>query len=791
MKRCIPHGRLFATLVAVSLSLCARGGNDIVLKQGKASSLVINKSSYLHLEVVNTLSVLQHFDATTPGGAFAKLQAVAYDGSNTYGHPQLPVLRKLIEIPLGAQPSVKVISYTVTEYSLAELGINLPLFPAQPPVSKSGTNPGFIYDAAAYQQNCFTAVDLAAVDVLGILRGTRLGRLMISPVQYNPVTKIIRVYDNLVIDIAFTGADVSRTISEKRRFDSPYFHTVFNRAINYKKSGDQPPALRQCPLKYVIVSPMMFHDALQPFIAWKKKKGFNVVEAYTSDPAVGNTTISIKNYLQGLYTAATPEDPAPSFVLFVGDVAQIPAFPCIEGHVTDLYYCEYTGDYLPEVYYGRFSANNLAQLQPQIDKTLEYEQYLMPDPSFLDKVVMVAGADENYQMKWSNGQVNYGTENYFNAAHGLTSFTYLQPEPAEAHYAQQIHQDFSDGIGYANYTSHGSSGGWDDPAFRISDIADLQNTHKYPLVVGNCCLTSAYNMNSFAEELLRAAGKGALGYIGCSNSSYWDEDYWWTVGFGPISAHPTYDGKTLGAYDRTFHDHGEPYEDWYSTMGQMVFAGNLAVTESGSSLKQYYWETYNLLGDPSLMVYFSRPRPMTVTYCRKISLGSQVFTVNTEPHAYVAVSKGGVLWGAAEAATDGVAVVSLNAVAAPGLIDVVITKQNRQPYMGTAEVLTPAERYGFSDSCSDIECLKVQMVVFPNPFGSKLNVSYKLSRGSKIKLAIYDGLGNEIAVLSEAKTETAGVYTIEAEMMDTPVGVYFCKLFTDKEVIVKKIVHIK
>ncbi len=791
MKRCIPPCRLFVTLVAVILSLCARGGNDIVLKQGKTSSLVISKSSYLHLEVVNTLSVLQHFDTKTPGGEFTKLQAATYDGSNTYGNPQLPVLRKLIEIPLGAQPSVKVISYTVTEYSLAELGINLPLFPAQPPVSKSGTNSGFIYNAAAYQQNCFSAGDLAAVDVIGILRGTRLGRLMISPVQYNPVTKMIRVYDNLVIDIAFTGADVSRTLSEKRRFDSPYFHAVFDRTINYRNSADEPSIWLKYPIKYVIVSPIMFHDALQPFIAWKKKKGFNVVEAYTSDPGVGNTTISIKSYLYGLYTAATPEDPAPSFVLFVGDVAQIPAFPCIEGHVTDLYYCEYTGDYLPEVYYGRFSANSLAQLQPQIDKTLEYEQYLMPDPSFLDKVVMVAGADENYQMNWSNGQVNYGTENYFNAAHGLTSFTYLQPEPAEGHYARQIHQDFSDGIGYANYTSHGSSNGWDDPAFRISDIAGLQNAHKYPLVVGNCCLTGAYNMNSFAEELLRAEGKGALGYIGCSNSSYWDEDYWWTVGVGPISAHPTYDGKTLGAYDRTFHDHGESYEEWYSTMGQMVFAGNLAVTESGSSMKQYYWETYNLMGDPSLMVYFSRPRAMTVTYNRQMSLGSQTFTINTEPHAYVAVSKGGVLWGAAEADAGGTAVVLLKTVNVPGLADVVVTKQNRQPYMGTVEVLMPAEHYCFSDSCSGTEGMKVQMAVYPNPFSGKLNVSYKLSRESKIKLAIYDGLGNEIAVLSEAKTEPAGVYNIEAELMDTPVGVYFCKLYTDKEVIVKKIVHIK
>ncbi len=107
------------------------------------------------------------------------------------------------------------------------------------------------------------------------------------------------------------------------------------------------------------------------------------------------------------------------------------------GHVTDLYYFEYTGDILPELYYGRFSANNLTQLQPQIDKTLEYEQYLFPDPTFLDEVVMIAGADGSHQT-WSNGQINYGTTYYFNAAHGLLSHTYLQPEPGGGNYSQLI-----------------------------------------------------------------------------------------------------------------------------------------------------------------------------------------------------------------------------------------------------------------------------------------------------------------------------------------------------------------
>jgi hypothetical protein len=697
MKHFLHNYRVIAVIIAFVFVQGLRAGNEIVLKQGQTGKLVVNESTYNHLQVSNTISALQYFDVKTNKGEFTQIQAQAYGGSDNYGSPQLPVLHKLIEIPQGATPVVNIISYTVNEYNLSEYGIK-PLFPAQPPVSKSTTNPDFIYYPSAYQQNIFTGGELATVDVLGMLRGTRLGRLNIAPVQYNAVTNTIRVYNNLVIDVTFKGANISLTKSEKKRYDSPYFRSVYNRLINYQQTDNMRDTMSKFPVKYVIVSPQMFHDALQPFVAWKKKKGFTVVEAYTNNPAVGTTTTSIKNYLHGLYTAATPGNPAPSFVLFVGDVAQIPAFSCNDGHVSDLYYCEYSGDYLPEVYYGRFSATTVAQLQPQIDKTLEYEQYIMPDPSFLNQVVMVAGADDSHQMTWGNGQINYGTSLYFNAAHGLTSHTYLQPEPSGANYSQQIHTDVSNGVGYANYTAHGSPDGWYNPSFSISDIPNLQNAHKYPLMVGNCCQTSTYNEDCFGEELLRASNKGALGYIGGSNSSYWDEDYWWGVGVGAITANPTYNTTTLGAYDRTFHDHGEPYDEWYSSMDQMIFAGNLAVTESSSSMKQYYWEIYCLMGDPSLMVYFSEPPAMSVTYSQLMPLSSNSFTVNAEPYAYVAISKDGVLYGAAEADATGLAVVSLTPITVPGMADVVVTKQNRQPFISTVVVASPDGPYVLFDS---------------------------------------------------------------------------------------------
>ena len=163
-------------------------------------------------------------------------------------------------------------------------------------------------------------------------------------------------------------------------------------------------------------------------------------------------------------------------------------------------------------------------------------------------------------------------------------------------------------------------------------------------MIGNACSTNAFQLGEcLGEALVRAEGKGALGYIGCTDESYWDEDYYWAVGIGPIKANPTYEETGLGMYDRAFHDNGEPETDWYTTQGQMMYAGNLAVTESNSIRSKYYWEIYTLLGDPSLMVYFSVPDPMVVTVPDILPVGIYNLHFQCEQNAYAALSIDGKL----------------------------------------------------------------------------------------------------------------------------------------------------
>ena len=110
---------------------------------------------------------------------------------------------------------------------------------------------------------------------------------------------------------------------------------------------------------------------MQPLIEWKTKKGFNIIEGYTDDPAVGNTTVSIYNFIKSFYDNATANDPPPTYLLIVGDINLVPSFSGNTGnHISDMYYCEFdgNGDFYPEMYYGRFSGENISQIEAQFQK---------------------------------------------------------------------------------------------------------------------------------------------------------------------------------------------------------------------------------------------------------------------------------------------------------------------------------------------------------------------------------------------------------------------------------------
>ncbi len=651
---------------------------------GKGKTAVnINDDSMERLHLSFSYEGITAFGVSTQKGLFDEIGIPGTYSTGGLGTPKLPATKKLIEIPHGSSVSVVVKRFTTTEYKLTDFEINQRVMPVQPSIRKDQQpeDVAFEFDERIYQTNAFVRHEPVVVEELGVMRGTRIARLTVSPVSYNPVKGIISVMNDIEVEISFLNVDYALHENIKASTWSPYFELAQNALLNRLMHGyPAHPDLTKYPVKYLIVSPRMFENDLQPFIQWKTKKGFKVITGYTDQ--IGTTYAAIRSWVHGQYNAGTPTDPAPTFLLIVGDTPQIPATTgSSSGKMTDLYYGSVDGDYFPEMYYGRFSATNSAQLVSQIAKTMYYEKYEIADPSYLNKVTLIAGADATWNPRVGQPTVQYGTNNYFNAAHGYTSiYTYLTSPYTGCYGADRI------AVGLINYTAHCSETSWGDPSLSQSAVNAFTNNGKYPIAIGNCCLAADFGYTEcIGETWQRALNKGSVAYIGSSPSSYWFEDFYWSVGAFPIQGNnngyvPTYAETTWGAYDAMFVSD-------YVTTGSTVFIGNLAVTEvdiqgyPSHSSPLYYWQAYNVLGDPSLVPYHTQPDPNTVSHMPIFPIGLTTYEVSALPGSYVSISKNNVLHGTALVGASGVVQVTVNPVLTAGMVDIVVTKPQHIPYM--------------------------------------------------------------------------------------------------------------
>ena len=587
---------------------------------GATSNLVLN-DDWQSLQVKFNTPLLQYGETTVDGQPFTTITLDGYMPSAAVGAPSLPTFSQLIEVPL-----CKGFEITVSEAMYDTVKLNgAKLMPTQPSRSKSDTTPArIVIDSKLYASDAFYGQEEALVENVGIARDRRLARLQFSPIRYNPVRDQLIVCRHAVVTVHYVEADQDTSTALFNRHYSPAF-SIGNMVLNnlYPKS-----VRTTAPIRYLIVAHSSFREQLNSFVQWKRRKGYLTDIVYTDSAAVGTTTASISSFILGQYTNATASNPAPTYLLLVGDHEQIPAFTGVTDtdHITDLYYISWTpGDNIPDCYCGRFSAQNVSQLTPQIEKTLMYEQYTFADPSFLDRAVLVAGVDGgnagDFGYTHADPAMDYAATHYINSTQGFTQVMYFKNNTSiiptapgvtigssASSNSATVRSYYNQGAGWINYSAHGGATSWGTPSFTTTHIASMTNTQKFGLMIGNCCLTNKFETNTcFGEALLRKDNYcGAVGYIGGSNSTYWGDDFYWAVGLrSGISASMSmaYNAAHLGAYDRLCHTHGEPYSQWALTQGGMMMAGNMAVESSTSSRKLYYWEINHLMGDPSVMPY--------------------------------------------------------------------------------------------------------------------------------------------------------------------------------------------
>ncbi len=637
----------------------------------------------------------------TEQGLFSCITMGNSVAAGNIGAPQVPVTRELIAIPFGANPVVTVKNYTVEEYNLADYGIER-LYPQQPSVRKDQTEVEFHYNEAAYLVNGFDEErPIAEVNVMGTMRGIQVGALQLNTLRYNAATNTIRVYNNVDVEVSFENADMALTEKTLVNTYSPYFRTVYaalfnNRAIT--DIYDEHPDLWSVPVKILVVANRMFEEAMQPWLTWKTEKGFVLDVNYTDE--IGTTSSAIKSFITNKYNEGVENGQAPTFLIIFGDKNQVPGSQTGASSqcVTDLYYYAVAGgpsDYFGDMFHSRFTCETVEELNNVLHKSLMYEQYTMPDPSYLSNVLLIAGWDSSWNPRIGKPTIQYATNYYYNAEHGFNNVYEFLQQPYNQPYAS-----LNTGVNFVNYTAHGSNTSWSDPGFTTSNVNSLTNTDKYFLAMGNCCEAADWGIGGkcLGEAFIVAPNKGAYAYIGSCPSSYWYEDYYFGVGAtNTMNQMPTYEGSTMGVYDATFRDD-------FNSVSAIPFVGNVAVAYAhangyqGSVTDQYYWESYHVLGDGSVCPYHINPAANDVNHLPTLPIGMETYTVEAAPGSYVGISKDGVLYGAGEIGEEGVANIPITPITSGGDVKIVVTHPQRQPYIAVVPAAAMTGAYVTVDS---------------------------------------------------------------------------------------------
>jgi len=625
-------------------------------------------------------------NVTTEKGVFSALTMDNTYQAGNIGDPSLPTANKLIAVPYGVKDvTVAVKSFTTSTYKLDEYGINT-VMPMQIPLRKDQKPEDipFSYNEQAYNLRGFAERPIYNFAIEGTMRGVQVGALTINPVEYDAASNTIRVYNDIEVEVSFNDYDENVAYGEFARTFSPMFKTVYSQFFNSRAINDvydEHPDLWQSPVKMLVVANRMFEAAMQPWIEWKTVKGFYMDVHYTDEAAVGTTASSIEAFIQGKYATD-----APTFIMIIGDKNQVaPALTSSQTEtqcVSDLAYMSVDGDEFADIYHSRFPAETVEQFQSMINKSLEYEQLTMPDPSYLGNVLLIAGEDSGWGQTVGRPAIKYATHYYYNIEHGFANVYEYSDNVYTGCY-----NNLNTGVGFVNYTAHGSNTSWAGPSLTNSDVNNLTNEHKYFLAMGNCCQAADWGISGacFGETMVRAENKAAYAYIGSCPSTYWLNDYYFAVGATSQAngQMPAYENTTMGCYDAIWTDNA------YNTVCAIPFIGNLAGNAAGAlgyTLHVgtlYCWQAYHVLGDGSVLPYRIQPVDNSVSHLPILPIGMDFFEVTAEPGSYVGISKDGVLYGAGTIDESGTTNISLTPITSGGDVTICVTHPDCIPYIET------------------------------------------------------------------------------------------------------------
>jgi len=576
------------------------------------------------------------------------------------GYPALPRLNRAIIIPERSALKIMVLESEYIEYDFR-------VAPSKGLLSREIDPDTVPYEfSEIYEKDQFWPGSLAELGTPYIFRDYRGISIKINPFQYNGYTGKLRVYTHLLLQVQSDGISSANIKSEVSTTINKEFAQLYKRHfLNYE--NDRYTTIEEQAGRMLIISYGPFMDAMQPFIDWKNQKG--IATEIIDVSAIGNNSVNIQNYITAEYNAGD----GLVWVLLVGDAAQV-ATKTYSSAGGDPQYTYLSGaDYYSEIFIGRFSAETVAQVNTQVDRSIHYERDVI-DGNWMQRGVGIASSQ-------GSGIGHYGEADYVHMNYirnDLLDYGYIQVDQIydnNGGNAGMVANALNEGRGIINYCGHGSNTSWSSTGFNNTHVNALTNDYMLPFINSVACVNGNFtNTTCFAEAWMRAtngtAPTGAIAIFASSINQSW--------------APPMYGQDE--AIDLLC-------DDQLNTIGGLWFNSvSYMIEQSGDTAMGRTW---HIFGDPSLQVRTMSPLAMNIVSEPTIIFAQETYIVETGIEGSLAsLSYEGEIISSAYSDADGYAYLFLGALPEePVTLTLTVTGYNRITEISEVQLVTAGGIY--------------------------------------------------------------------------------------------------
>jgi PKD repeat protein len=456
-------------------------------------------------------------EVQTPDGIASRLLAPYTSEILEKGAPAVRKLSAAVIVPDTMDMQVKVLNSKYVDIE------NVTLAPSKGNLPRTIDPDNVPYEyGQAYRNNAFYPGNLVELTRPYITRDYRGQAVIATPFQYNPVTKVLRVYTQLKVKVFPTGNRGKNTL-ERRPNQKPSreFKNVYDRHyLNYKQVAESKASVQYIPLpdnlgNMLIICYNGFMSEMNEFVSWKQNIGYTVDLV---DYSTIGSSAALKTYVENYYNTN-----GLTFLLLVGDHAQVPTSSTTAGDSDNNYGYIVGSDHYLDIFVGRFSAETVAHVQTQVQRTIYYERDLASSAAFFRNAVGMGSAEG----PGHNGEYDYQhIDNLLAdlAGYGYTTDTNHQTGGSNANLTSLVNS----GTGAMFYCGHGSNTCWTCGwTFCSSDVDGLVNEYELPFIYSVACVVGNFkSITCFCESWQRATNNGnptgSVAHAGSTINQSWE-----------------------------------------------------------------------------------------------------------------------------------------------------------------------------------------------------------------------------------------------------------------------------